>query len=78
MAHHVFVRSFPTLPLPFVAFNWSESQYSDWIDVHTDADVCLLLRRCLDAYAEDVKRKGEKEFCIEYPVVRSILDAAGQ
>ncbi|TPX38056.1 hypothetical protein SmJEL517_g00290 [Synchytrium microbalum] len=74
IVHHLFVRGFPTLPLPMVAFNWSESQYSDWIDAHSDSDICTLLSRCLDAYAEEVKRKGEKEYCVEYPIVRALLN----
>ena len=75
-AHHLFVHSYPNLPLPMTAFNWSESQYSDWIDAHSDSDVCILLSRCLDAYADEVKRKGEKTYCVEYPIVRTLIDKA--
>ncbi|TPX48251.1 hypothetical protein SeMB42_g00684 [Synchytrium endobioticum] len=75
-AHYLFVHSHPALPLPMTAFNWSESQYSDWIDAHSDTDVCILLSRCLDAYADEVKRKGEREYCVEYPIVRSLIDRA--
>ncbi|KAJ3108658.1 Conserved oligomeric Golgi complex subunit [Phlyctochytrium planicorne] len=74
--HHIITRCHPTIPLPMASYNWTEAQYSEWLDSHSESETLGLLGRCLDFYAEDVRRKGEKEFKVEYPVLRSILAAA--
>ncbi|KAI8813141.1 Golgi transport complex subunit 5-domain-containing protein [Cladochytrium replicatum] len=76
LAHHLFVRGYPTLQLPTSAFNWTELQYSEWLDIHTNLEGLALLERCLDAYVDEVKRKGEKEFVVEYPTLRATVKSA--
>jgi uncharacterized Fe-S radical SAM superfamily protein PflX len=34
-----------------------------------------LLKKCVDIYAEDVKRRGEREYCVEYPVIRAYFES---
>ncbi|KAJ3122430.1 Conserved oligomeric Golgi complex subunit [Nowakowskiella sp. JEL0407] len=58
--------------MPVSLFGWTELQYSEWMDIH-DGDGVVLLERCVDMYVEEVKKKGEKEFAVEYPVIRHIL-----
>ncbi|KAJ3342041.1 Conserved oligomeric Golgi complex subunit [Gonapodya sp. JEL0774] len=73
---HVFARSpAGTLLLPTERFSWTHQQYSDWLDSHpTDAERLTILRRSFDLYVEEVRSKGEREFCIEFPVARALLD----
>ncbi|KAJ3414234.1 Conserved oligomeric Golgi complex subunit [Chytridiales sp. JEL 0842] len=78
IAHHLIVRAYPAIHLPMTAYNWSEAQYSEWLDAHTVVDSANVLLRCLDAYVEDVRRRGEKEFRLEYPLVRTLLQNAVQ
>ena len=54
-------------------FGWKEAQYSEWLDSHEEADALDLLERGLGVYVEDVSKRGEKEFCAEYPVIRSLI-----
>ena len=70
--HHLFVRSYPSISLPPWHFNMTELQYSDWLDAHPNEGINLL-EKCLDIYAEEVKRKGEKEYCPEYPILRGFI-----
>ncbi|KAI8849185.1 Golgi transport complex subunit 5-domain-containing protein [Chytridium lagenaria] len=73
ISHHLIVRCHPSIPLPTSAFNWTEAQYSEWLDSRNDVEGAGLLSRCLDAYVEEVRRRGEKEFRVEYPVLRTVL-----
>ncbi|KAJ3030527.1 Conserved oligomeric Golgi complex subunit, partial [Rhizophlyctis rosea] len=71
--HHLFSRVYPQIQLPTIIFGWTEAQYSEWLDTHEESDALDLLERCLDVYVEDVSKKGEKEFCPEYPVIRELI-----
>ncbi|KAI9329575.1 Golgi transport complex subunit 5-domain-containing protein [Zopfochytrium polystomum] len=75
VVHHLICRAHPAIPLPTALYNWSEAQYADWLDAHTEADAAVLLSRCLDTYVDDVRARGEKEFRLEYPVVRQLVAA---
>ncbi|KAJ3163351.1 Conserved oligomeric Golgi complex subunit [Irineochytrium annulatum] len=77
VAHHLMVRSYPTIPLPTALFGWTEAQYSVWLDSHSLGAGCGLLMQCVESYAEEVKRKGEREFRVEYPVLKAVLEAGG-
>jgi hypothetical protein len=72
--HHLFVRAFPVISLPPWHFNWNESQYSDWLDANPNGAI-QMMEKCLDIYAEEIKRRGEKEYCIEYPIIRNYLNS---
>ncbi|KAI9001852.1 Golgi transport complex subunit 5-domain-containing protein [Hyaloraphidium curvatum] len=75
VVHHLFVRSpAGTLLLPHERFGWNQQQYSEWLDSHPEKDQITLAERCLEEYVNDVRRKGEKEFVAEFPVVRTVLD----
>jgi len=73
LLHHLFVRGHPQLKLPMNLWNWTEDKYSSWLDEHEDSEAYALLAKCADIYAEEVTRKGEKEFCVEYPSIKSVL-----
>ena len=70
--HHLFVRAFPNLSLPPWHFSWTEAQYSDWLDKN-ESESLNLLSRCCEMYAEEIKRRGEKEYCKEYPLILQLL-----
>ncbi|RKO83959.1 hypothetical protein BDK51DRAFT_30638, partial [Blyttiomyces helicus] len=74
--HHLFSRAHPVLPLPTTLHGWSEAQYSEWLDVHSADEAVALLEQCADAYAEAIRRRGDREFCVEYPVVRALVAAS--
>ncbi|KAJ3326392.1 Conserved oligomeric Golgi complex subunit [Blyttiomyces sp. JEL0837] len=74
VVHHLICRAYPVIPLPMTLYNWTEGQYSEWLDGHSDIEAATLLARCLDAYADEVRRRGEKEFRVEYPYIRSFLE----
>jgi hypothetical protein len=75
VVHHLFVRSpAGTLLLPHERFGWTAQQYSEWLDSHSEKDWTVLVERCLDEYVNDVRKRGEKEFVGEYPVVRSVVE----
>ncbi|KAJ3284748.1 Conserved oligomeric Golgi complex subunit [Borealophlyctis nickersoniae] len=69
--HHLFCRAHGVIHLPTTVFGWTEVQYSEWLDAHEEVQAIELLERCLDVYVEEVRRRGEKEFCAEYPVIRA-------
>jgi hypothetical protein len=72
LVHHLIVRAFPNISLPPWHFSWTESQYSDWLDKN-ESESLALLSRCCEIYAEEVKRRGEKEYCGEYPLIMQLL-----
>nr|KAJ3421734.1 Conserved oligomeric Golgi complex subunit [Polyrhizophydium stewartii] len=71
--HQILVRAHPVIPLPTQVFGWSETEYSVWLDSHTTAQALDALDKCLGFYVQDVTRRGETQYCIEYPVARSLL-----
>ncbi|KXS11280.1 hypothetical protein M427DRAFT_138368 [Gonapodya prolifera JEL478] len=73
---HIYSRSpAGTLLLPTERFSWTPQQYSDWVDAHPSLTEHLsLLRRSLDLYADDVRLKGQREFCVEFPVARALFE----
>ncbi|KAJ3053610.1 Conserved oligomeric Golgi complex subunit [Rhizophlyctis rosea] len=71
--HHLFSRAYPQIQLPMFVFGWTVTQYSEWLDTHEEGDALDLLERCLDVYVEDVRKRGEREFCGEYPVIRRLI-----
>lgn len=75
VAHHLFVRSpSGTLLLPHERFGWTQLQYSEWLDQHSERDQITLVERCLEEYVNDVRKRGEREFTAEYPVARTVCD----
>lgn len=73
LIHHIFTRAPDVLMLPHKRFGWTEQQYSDWIDHHSEEEVIQLLDKCLNAYAEEVVARGETVYCEEYPILRHLL-----
>ncbi|KAI9339588.1 Golgi transport complex subunit 5-domain-containing protein [Obelidium mucronatum] len=73
VAHHLIVRAHPLIHLPITAFGWTELVYSDWLDVHTEAEAIILLGQCLSMYMDDVRRQGGREYRVEFVAVRNLL-----
>ncbi|KAI8842668.1 Golgi transport complex subunit 5-domain-containing protein [Chytriomyces cf. hyalinus JEL632] len=73
VAHHLIVRAHPLIHLPVTAFGWNELQYSDWLDVHSEGEAVALLIQCLEMYMEDVRKKGGREYRVEFVAVRNFL-----
>ncbi|KAI9099496.1 Golgi transport complex subunit 5-domain-containing protein [Phlyctochytrium arcticum] len=75
--HHLFARAHPQIPSPMILYGWSETQYSDWIDAHSEADVLVLLDRCLESYADESRRREETGLCAEYMPAKEIIAEKG-
>ncbi|KAJ3015917.1 UNVERIFIED_CONTAM: Conserved oligomeric Golgi complex subunit [Siphonaria sp. JEL0065] len=73
VAHHLIVRAHPLIHLPITAFGMTEIAYSDWLDVHTEAETVALLGQCLAMYMDDVRRQGGREYRVEFVAVRNLL-----
>ncbi|XJO74816.1 hypothetical protein BDV3_005579 [Batrachochytrium dendrobatidis] len=71
--HHIIVRSNGAIPLPMQVRGWSPSEYSTWLDNHSLAQTLSLLEKSLLVYVSEVSRRGETQYCIECPILRSLL-----
>ena len=58
--------------LPHQRFGWTGQHYSEWMDSHTEAELLELLSKCLEAYAEDQKNKGQ-DLCEEYAILIQLI-----
>jgi hypothetical protein len=56
-------------------YKWTEIEYSEYLDKRSKEEVGILFGNCLDGYAEDVRKRGEKEFALEYPILRELVKA---
>ena len=74
IAHHLLVRAHPIIKLPLTSHGWDEFKYLDWIDRHSEKEAKDLIVAALDEYAQDVTRKGEIQFCVEYPFLRALFE----
>ncbi|KAI9011264.1 Golgi transport complex subunit 5-domain-containing protein [Gaertneriomyces semiglobifer] len=75
--HHLLARAHPYIPFPTVSYGWTETQYSDWLDSHTEQEAAQILRRCIDSYAQDAGRRGVRELRPEYAAALKVLDRDG-
>jgi len=72
LIHHIFTRAPAELMLPHQRFGWTGQHYSEWMDSHTEAELLELLSKCLEAYAEDQKNKGQ-DLCEEYAILIQLI-----
>jgi len=75
VVQHLFVRAYPAIVSPRQVYSWSEIEYSEYLDDHTQKDIVVLFLNCLDVYADDIKKSGGREFTAEYPILRRMLQA---
>ena len=47
--------------------------YSEYLDKRSREEIGLLFGKCLDLYVEGVNKRGEKGYCVEYPIMRGVL-----
>jgi len=75
--HYLFSRAPIELKYPHEVAGWSLSFYSQWLDEHeSEEEKLALIRGTLEAYAQSVRSRGEKEFASIYPIMLRILQAA--
>jgi len=70
--HHLFSRASASLQSPHTLQNWTLIQYDEWLEKHTEQDIWILIKKCLDTYASQVNARGEKEFTPLYPLMLSL------
>ena len=66
-------KAHPAISMPHDAYNWSETKFSKWTDGQNEESILKAYDRCLDKYASEVAQRGEKEFCVEYPIMRDLI-----
>lgn len=54
-----------------IAPSWA-LQYSSYMDDHSEEDIWKRIKASLDAYAQLVKARGDKEFSPIYPLMMSL------
>lgn len=75
--HYLFSRAPIELKYPHEVAGWSLSFYCQWLDEHeSEEEKLALIRGTLEAYAQSVRSRGEKEFASIYPIMLRILQAA--
>ncbi|XP_044182352.1 conserved oligomeric Golgi complex subunit 5-like [Acropora millepora] len=75
--HYLFSRAPIELKYPHEVAGWSLSFYSHWLDEHeSEEEKLALIRGTLEAHAQSVRSRGEKEFASIYPIMLRILQAA--
>ena len=72
------LRTYPLILCPHILNGWSETIFSNWIDTHSDTEICELYERSLDKYALDIQTKNGKEYCPEYTVLKSLCQKKDQ
>ncbi|KAJ3005924.1 Conserved oligomeric Golgi complex subunit, partial [Thoreauomyces humboldtii] len=76
--HHCIARAHPAIPFPTMLYAWNDTQYSDWLDLHSQDEAAQILERCLDSYASELQRKRDDRRCPEYFAAMQALKAAGE
>ncbi|TPX61391.1 hypothetical protein SpCBS45565_g07276 [Spizellomyces sp. 'palustris'] len=74
LLQHLLARSRPSIPSPMLLYGWSATQYSEWLDLHSTQEAMQLLDRCLDSYADDMKRRGDRSLCPEFNAAKEIVE----
>eukprot|EP01116_Phalansterium_solitarium_P022764 TRINITY_DN763_c0_g1_i1.p1 TRINITY_DN763_c0_g1~~TRINITY_DN763_c0_g1_i1.p1 ORF type:complete len:766 (+),score=293.31 TRINITY_DN763_c0_g1_i1:171-2468(+) len=75
LLNHVISRAAPGLPSVHAWNQWSISQYAQWLETHSDAEACALIRRALDGYVQQVNQRGERQFDAVYPTLVRLLES---
>jgi hypothetical protein len=70
--HHLLSRAPNDLQSPNTLARMTLAQYSDWLDKHSEAEAWSRIKACLDAYAELVNKRGDKQFHSVYPLLMSL------
>jgi len=53
--------------------NWTPQEWWAWVDAKEDDEVIEVLKRCVVIYEDEVRKRGEKEYCAVWTTVRSLL-----
>ncbi|XP_002985481.2 conserved oligomeric Golgi complex subunit 5 [Selaginella moellendorffii] len=67
--HHLYSRAPDELESPMKRSKLSASQYSLWLDTHSEQDVWKEVKGTLDDYAAKVRARGDKQFTPIYPLM---------
>ncbi|XP_004365523.2 hypothetical protein CAOG_00652 [Capsaspora owczarzaki ATCC 30864] len=71
--HHLFSRGPDEMQSPHVRAQMTPLKYSQWLDTHTEADALVLIGATLEAYAQRVRARGDKQFAPVYPLMLDLL-----
>ncbi|KAJ3254207.1 hypothetical protein HK103_007452 [Boothiomyces macroporosus] len=72
VCHYLLLYS-KAIPFPTVVCGWSEAEYVQYLERHSDMDIRKVIKKSLDLYLQHVEKEGLKETCIEFPVLRTVL-----
>ena len=64
----------PSLKSPHQVADWTQSQYSQWLDEHdAEKERLALLKGTMENYVKSVQKKGETEFVPEFSTIMELL-----
>eukprot|EP00727_Mastigamoeba_balamuthi_P001142 m51a1_g11024 Conserved oligomeric Golgi complex subunit 5 (793) ;mRNA; r:410154-412793 len=72
VAHHALSRAPSELASPHAFLRMSLAQYIEALDVWSEEEIWSKIQATLEAYAENVNRRGGKEFSPVYPVLTAL------
>jgi len=67
--HLLLSRANSSLLSPHQFKMWSISQYNDWIEKHSEQEIWMLVKQCLDSYASLIDSRGESNYTLVYPII---------
>jgi hypothetical protein len=72
LIQNLFVRAVGKIKGARELNGWSIYEYFEAVD--DEAESWGVFRRCLEVYVEEVKRKGDTHYCVEFPVLKALLE----
>eukprot|EP00897_Mesotaenium_endlicherianum_P004801 jgi/Mesen1/4349/ME000022S03639 len=70
--HHLYTRAPEELESPIKRGNLTPAKYSMWLDTRSEEEAWRGIKASLDAYAQNVHSRGDKEFTPVYPLMLSL------
>lgn len=67
--HLLLSRADNSLLSPHQFKMWSIAQYNDWIEKHSEQEIWMLVKQCLDSYASLIDSRGESNYTLVYPIL---------
>ena len=64
----------PSLKSPHQVAEWTQSQYSQWLDEHdSEKERLALLKGTMENYVKSVQKAGGTEFVAQFSVIKELL-----
>ena len=70
--HHVLARGAREIQSPHELLGWSIPKYSQWLDTVGAEKVWQVLQRALNLYAQQIDKRGEKQYDPVYPLLMDL------